>query len=227
MSTKATTLKLIDAALAAKYSGLTIMTGSPAASTPVEVFVEVPDPEETTERTFPSITVQFASMTPDFRDMQHCDDDEDEDLSLDMNTTPPEMVTRPRPIAFRIMYALSTWHRKRVSEDRDLVFEAILRTTKIRDYLTVKNIDNEDITVWLMWDGGVVNADEDDIDERIYHKSLTLSVLAYLSLVEETDTSRVKVVTDLEFEVDSYESSVSTEDVTFEFDSTVVRRVDD
>lgn len=227
MTSKATTLKLIDEALAAKYAGLSILTGSPAVSTSVEVFLETPDPEETTERTFPSISLQYVTMTPDYRDMQHCDDEEDEDLVLDGTVTPPEMVVRPYPTAFRIMYSLGTWHRKRISEDRDLVFEAILRTTKIRSYLTVKNIDGEDITVWLMWDGGVVNADADDIDERIYHKSLTLTVLAYLSLVEDTDTTRSKVVTNVEVEVDSYKDGVSTKDVAFEFDSTGVRRLDD
>jgi hypothetical protein len=227
MTSKATTIKLIDAALLAKYSGLTVLTGDPPASTPVSVFLETPDPEERTERTYPSISIQYVTMAPDYRDMQHCDDEDDEDLILDGTVTPPEMITRPYPTAFRIMYSLGTWHRKRIAEDRDLVFEALLRTTKIRSYLTVPNIDGTNITVWLMWDGGVVNADADDVDERIYHKSLTLTVLAYLALVEDTDTTRSKVVTNIEFEVDSYKDGVSTKDVAFEFDSTGVRRLDD
>ena len=164
-------------------------------------------------------------MVPDFRDMQHCDDDDEEELSLDSVPTIPEMIMRQKGIAYRIQYSLDTWHRNRVLEDRDLLFETFLRKTPIRGYMTVKNIDDEDITVWVSWMGSVVTADESDVDELIYHKSLSLIVMAYLSQVDSTDTDRDKVVTKAEFEVNSVEDGVSKVDVTFEFDETTVTKI--
>jgi hypothetical protein len=73
--------------------------------------------------------------------------------------------------------------------------------------------------------GSLVMADESDFDELIYHKTITLTVLAYLAPVGTVDTVRDKVVTKAEFEVNSVEEGVSTEDVTFEFDETTVTRL--
>jgi hypothetical protein len=225
MTVQSTTLKLIDEGLLARYSGLEILVGDPEVLTPVEVFIETPQPEEVPERTFPSISIRFLSMAPDFADMQHCDDDEMEELYLDSDPAIPEMVTRQKGIAYRILYSLDTWHRAKVIEDRDLLFETFLRTTPIRGYLPIKNIDDEDISVWVSWMGSLVMADESDFDELIYHKTITLTVLAYLAPVGTVDTVRDKVVTKAEFEVNSVEEGVSTEDVTFEFDETTVTRL--
>jgi hypothetical protein len=221
----ATTLEFLDDGFISRYSGIVIPVGDPAVLTPVEVFIETPNPEEVSERTFPSISVRFINMVPDFRDMQHCDDDDEEELSLDSVPTIPEMIMRQKGIAYRIQYSLDTWHRNRVLEDRDLLFETFLRKTPIRGYMTVKNIDDEDITVWVSWMGSVVTADESDVDELIYHKSLSLIVMAYLSQVDSTDTDRDKVVTKAEFEVNSVEDGISKVDVTFEFDETTVTKI--
>lgn len=225
MTTRSTTLGLIDTGFISRYSGLEIPVGDPAVLTPVEVFMETPNPEEVPERTFPSISIRFINMAPDFGDIQHSDDDEEEELSLDSVPTIPEMIVRQKGMAFRIQYALDTWHRTKVIEDRDLLFETFLRKTPIRGYLPVKNIDNEDISVWVNWMGSLVTADEADYDELIYHKSLTLMVLAYLAPVDAADTERDKVVTKAEFEVNSVEDGVSVEDVTFEFDETTVTKI--
>jgi len=224
-TTMATTLEFLDDGFISRYSGIVIPVGDPAVLTPVEVFIETPNPEEVSERTFPSISVRFINMVPDFRDMQHCDDDDEEELSLDSVPTIPEMIMRQKGIAYRIQYSLDTWHRNRVLEDRDLLFETFLRKTPIRGYMTVKNIDDEDITVWVSWMGSVVTADESDVDELIYHKSLSLIVMAYLSQVDSTDTDRDKVVTKAEFEVNSVEDGISKVDVTFEFDETTVTKI--
>jgi hypothetical protein len=226
MTVQSTTLKLIDTGLIARYSGLEIPVGDPSVLTPVEIFIETPQPEEVPERTFPSISIRFLSMTPDFSDMQHCDDDEMEELYLDEDPTIPEMVTRQKGTAFRILYSLDTWHRAKVIEDRDLLFETFLRKTPIRGYLPIKNIDDEDISVWVNWTGSLVMADEADYDELIYHKSVTLTILAYLAPVSVSDIVSDKVVTKAEFEVNSVEEGVSTEDVTFEFDETTVTRLE-
>jgi hypothetical protein len=224
-TTMATTLELLDDGFISRYSGIVIPVGDPVVLTPVEVFVETPNPEEVSERTFPSISIRLINMVPDFRDMQHCDDDDEEELSLDSVPTIPEMIMRQKGIAYRIQYSLDTWHRNRALEDRDLLFETFLRKTPIRGYMTVKNIDDEDITVWVSWMGSVVTADESDVDEIIYHKSLSLIVMAYLSQVDSTDTDRDKVVTKAEFEVNSVEDGVSKVDVTFEFDETTVTKI--
>lgn len=227
MPSQSTTLKLIDAAFVARYSGLTIAIGETPVITPVEVFMERPNTEEVRERTFPSISMMFVNMVPDFRDMQHCDDEDEEVVLYDDGVSPPENISRLKGTAYRIQYVLDTWHKNKVIEDRDLLFEAFLRKTPIRGYMTVKNIDNEDITVWVSWSGSLTSLDEMDVDTVIYHKSLSLVVLAYLAPVEYDETVGRKVVTDLEFEVNSVEDGVSTRDAAYEFDLTTVTRLED
>ena len=227
MPSQSTTLKLIDAAFIARYSGLTIPVGPTPTSTAVEVFIERPNTEETRERTFPSISIIFANMTPDFREMQHSDDDDIEELSTDIGETPPEHISRLKGTPYRIQYVLDTWHKDMVGEDRDLLFETFLRKTPIRGYMPLHNIDGEDISVWVNWSGALTSLDEIDTDTIIYHKSLSLIVLAYLAPVEYDETERNKVVTKLEFEVNSVEDGVSTKDAAYEFDLTTVTRLED
>jgi hypothetical protein len=166
-------------------------------------------------------------MVPDFRDMQHTDDDETEELSTDSTLTPPEHISRVKGTPYRIQYVLDTWHSDKVGEDRDLLFETFLRKTPIRGYMPLHNVDGEDISVWVNWSGSLVSLDEIDTDTIIYHKSLSLIVLAYLAPVEYDETERNKVVTKLEFEVNSVEDGVSTKDAAYEFDLTTVTRLED
>jgi hypothetical protein len=227
MPTQATTLKLIDEAFVSRYSGLRIPVGPNSTLTPVEVFIERPNTEQTTERTFPSISILFANMTPDFANLQHCDDDDEEELSVDVVPSPAERIMRQKPTAYKVQYVLDTWHRNMAGEDRDLVFEAFLRRTPIRGYMTVRNIDGENITVWVSWSGALVSLDEEDVDTMIYHKSLSLLVIAYLAPVEYDETDRHKVVGTVEIEVNSFEEGVSTKDAAYEFDLTTVTRLND
>jgi len=202
MTSLAVTLKAIDAALFAKYSGISIDAGDPPAATPVSVFLEDPDPEEYPERVYPSVSIRFISLVPDYTGIVESDDiDESEEISYDDGVSPPVRTMRKKPLPHRIMYSIDTWHRARVSESRDLVAEAIQYLTDPRGYLTVQNIDGTNIDVWLFWAGGIATADERSTDEIIYHKSLTVSVLAYLARTAVGTTTEVKVATDLDFEV--------------------------
>jgi hypothetical protein len=201
MTSNAVTLKAIDAALAAKFAGVSIDVGSPAVSTPVTVFLEEPDPEEYPERVFPSVAIKMLSAVPDYAGIVDSEDLVNEELSTDNGQTPPVITTRKRPLPHRIMYSVDTWHKARVSESRDLLSAAIFHKIDPRDYLTVQNIDGTAITVWLFWVGGISGTEEKHVDEIIYHKTLNVVVLAYLSLVEATDTTDLKVATEHNFEV--------------------------
>lgn len=203
MTSYAVTLKAIDEALIAKYSGLSINTGSPPAPTAITPFIEVPDPEVYTERVFPSITIQLLSVVPDYFSIVDSDDLADEEVSYNAGASPPVSTRRQRPLPYRVQYSIDTWHRVRASESRDLVTEALIYNTNPRGYLTVENVDGVDVDVWLIWDGAVTSADSRETDEVIYHKTLTVYVLAYLSLVDAADTTEEKVATELNFEVQS------------------------
>ena len=203
MTSNAVTLKAIDAALIAKYSGIAINTGDPPASTAVTAFLEIPDPEEYTERVFPSIAIQFLSSVPDYFSIVDSEDLMDEEVSYNAGASPPVSTRRKRPLPHRIQYSVETFHRVRVSESRDLVTEALLHRTDPRGYLTVQNIDGVDIDVWLLWDGGILSKDRTETDETIYRKILTVTALAYLSTVDVATTTEEKVATELNFEVQS------------------------
>ena len=196
MGSLAVTLKAIDAALIAKYTGITISVDS--VVTAVTPFIEEPDPELYTERTFPSVAIKMISMVPDYQAVVDSEDDTTEETDYDAGVTPPERSMRQRPLPFRIMYSIDTWHKANVGESRDLVTEAVLYRTNPRGYLTVENIDEEDINVWMFWSGGVTTLDEADTDEMIYHKNLTVTVLAHLALVEADDVTDLPVATELQ-----------------------------
>ena len=70
----AITIKQLDAALVSRYSGITIDTGNPPASTDVTVFLEEPSSEEFPEVIYPSISIKFLSMTYDV-DRAHTEDE--------------------------------------------------------------------------------------------------------------------------------------------------------
>jgi len=203
MTSYAVTLKAIDAALLAKYSGISINTGNPPASTAVTPFIEDPDPEEYTERVFPSVSIKMLSLVPDYFAIVDSEDLLDEEISYDAGASPPVSTRRQRPLPYRVQYSIDTWHRERVSESRDLLIETILYRTNPRGYLTVQNVDGVNVDVWMIWDGGVTSMDFSETDEIIYRKSLTVYVLAYLALVDASDTSEEKVATELNFEVQS------------------------
>ena len=204
MTSLATTIKAIDAALVTKYSGISIDTGSPSVVTPVTVFMEDPDPEEYPERVYPSIALKLLSTVPDYFAIVESDDvDDSEEISYNDLVVPPVRTMRKKPLPHRVMYSIDTWHKARASESRDLVAEALLYLTDPRGYLTVQNIDGTAIDLWMFWDGGITAAEERSIDEIIYHKTLTVSILAYLARTAVDTTTDTKVATELDFEVQS------------------------
>lgn len=190
----ATTIKNIDNALVSRYSGISIGTGDPQAPTAVEVFMEIPDPEEATERTYPSIAIQFIGIAAGY-EMTESDDFEDEEISYNPTLDPPERAMRVSPLPYRVAYSIDTWHKARVGESRDLVSEAMIARTQPRDFIALTTIDAGTFDADLMWSGGIVNSDQLLPDVVIYHKSLTIEVAAYLSLVEANALTPEKVVT--------------------------------
>jgi len=201
MGSIAVTLTAIDQALLTKYSGITIPTGPLATPTAVEVFMEQPSIEEFEERTFPSVSLKMMSVTPDYSRIVDSDDEEEEEVAYDDTETPPVRSMRKRPQPFRIQYSIDTWHKALVAESRDLISEVLMYRTCPRGFLTVANIDGENVDVWLFWEGGFVTSDELHSDEIIYHKTLTLVVVAYLALSAVDDVDEEKVVTEAQVEV--------------------------
>lgn len=205
MST-ATTLKLIEAALISRYSSMSIVTSEPGAVTPtsasVTVFMDKPSSEKYPERTFPSLGIQLLSVTPDYERSESEDENPEAIGSAvpgEEEGDPPEQAMRDSPKPFRITYSLDTWHRVRVWQDRDLVSLALLSKTPPRSSMTVKNIDNADQTVWVVWAGGIVASDEVDGDDLILHKSLTIDVLA--DLILSSTVTMVKTVVGTQWKV--------------------------
>lgn len=204
MTSQAVEIPAIDLALASHYSGITIETGvdengENGVVTPVSVFLEEPFTELYTERVYPSINIKYLGHVPDF-EVSHTSDEDAEQVDYDTGVTPHETVNRESPLPYRVLYSIDTWHKVRAIEDRDLVTEAIIKKTKPRGYLTVSNIDGEDVTVWFFTDGSVVQKDEPQPDMVIYHKIVTVSILAYLSGVAFDDTVREKVVMKVNWE---------------------------
>lgn len=202
------TVPEVDAAMAARYAGMAILVGDPAVLTPVEVFIEEPSSEEFPERVFPSVTVKLVGMIFDL-ERAHTSDDEHEEEEISYNvppTVPPEREMRRVPIPYRLQYRVETWHRVRTAEDRDLVFEAIVERTHPRGSLLGVGANTSDL--WALWSGGVANLDAVEVDEVVFHKTLTVEVLA--DVIPTTDTVRAKVVTELRMQVQHVERDPGT-----------------
>jgi hypothetical protein len=189
-------IKEIDNALVARYSGIQIdVDGVPTA---VAVFIENPSTEEFTERVYPSIAIKFMSLESD-DPRRHSDDELDEEIAYNDVPTPPIRTMRQNGEPFRVLYTLDTWHKVRATESRDLVTEAIIERTPPRGYMNVTDIDSGTTPLWVMWEGNVANLDEDLPDITIYHKSLTISVLA--RVLTDPNTRDLKVVIEGQWKV--------------------------
>jgi len=184
----------IDAALAAKYSGINVYVSG--VLKPVEVFIEEPNIEEYPERIFPSISLKFMGLSEDVDSLESLDD-EAEEVDYDAVSTPNVRSMRDRPVPCKLMYSVDTWHRGKVSESRDLLQYAVLRKTPPRSYLTVQNIDGENVDLWVFWSGGIAGNDERLEDEVIYHKTLTLEIPAHITKVDYDDVEETKVAMEL------------------------------
>jgi hypothetical protein len=216
MTSLATTIKAIDAALIAKYSGITILTGAVPTVTAVAPFIEEPLPEAYTERVFPSISIKLLSILPDYSRIYETEDFSEEETDYDDTVSPPVRNMRSKPLPYRLMYAVDTWHKARAGESRDLLTEAILHRTQPRGSLTVQNIDGVNIPVWLFWEGGIRTLDEVDVDEMIYHKTLSVIVLSYLSTASAEDVSEEKAVTETRLSFYNRHVEISSSGVTID-----------
>jgi len=194
MTSLATTMKRVDTALAAKYSGMKILTGNPPALTDVAVFIEDPMTEEFPELTYPSISIKFVSDSPNF-EVSEGNEGEFEDVGYDSSIYPNERLMRLLPEPHRLMYTIETHHKAKVGESRDLVHEALMKKTPARGYITIKNIDDEDIDVWLFWAEGIGMTQNDvyEADVVIYSKMITVSLPVFIARADADDVTREKV----------------------------------
>lgn len=220
----AATQRAVDAALFARYAGISIDvqdSGGAPVATPVEVFIEDPATEEQTERAYPSVAITFLGATFDV-DRFHTSDDMPENIGPVSADPVPEQITRPAPKPYRLQYSIDTWHRVRAAEDRDLVAEAIFQRTPPRGFVTLTNVDGETVDVWVLWAGGITSLDERQPDVVIYHKTLTVDVLA--DILDDPALGIEKTVTHVRWGVKCIRLvngaiAGTVDDVTFEVDS--------
>jgi hypothetical protein len=116
-------------------------------------------------------------------------------------------------------YSIDTWHKDRAAEDQVLYHEMFRRRTKNKGYLRVLNIDGEYIYLWLFKVNGSLSVhDYDDVDTVIYHKSITVEALVYLTEVEYDETVREKVVNEVHWDVRSREMTLDERGLVGEVD---------
>lgn len=196
MSSLSVTLDAIENALLAKYAGIQIdIEGTP---TDVAVFLEDPNTEETPERVYPSVSIMLVSALTNLG-VSEGEEGNEEQTDYDTGVTPHETVMRETAEPARVMYSIDTWVKYRGLHDRELMQEVYFKRTKKRGYITAQNVDSEAIDLDVFWFGSIVSNDEIHPDMVIYHKTLTLEVLAHIS---QTDiTRRQKVVMEQRWDV--------------------------
>jgi hypothetical protein len=192
----------LDAALVARYSGIYVLIEG--VSTEVEVFIESPATEYTRDRTYPSISIQYAGDVPDFEQMDS-DDDVDDELDIDLSETPGIATTRKSPEPTRVRYTVDVWVRNSAAIARELNKEVYRKRTPSRGSLQVTNIDGTTQKVWYFRvpPAQVEVDDYSDVDMRIYHHSLMVEALVNLSQVEYDDTTETPVVEEALWDVQS------------------------
>jgi hypothetical protein len=223
MTSNSVDLKTLDLALKAHYSGITIRVAGVVTSVPV--FLEKPSSETSTSRVYPSICLAYLG---DFEDTEVCEStDFENEEEVGYDGSQPVHIRTSRKVSgpMRVRYMVDTWHKDLVLEDRDLSMEVFLKRTKPRGTLSVNNIDGEAITLWMFRaNSGLQVMDYAEGDVQIFHKSVIVEVLAYLSEVEYDEVVEDKVAMELHWDVRSrgvklnelgqIDSAVESDDVT-------------
>jgi hypothetical protein len=227
MTTRAVTQEAIEDALIARFQGITIDVES--SPTPVEVLMEEPSVEEVVERTYPSVAMMYLGEVPDY-EIRDSDDDEGlvEEVLYDPGPPVHERVERAIPQALKLSYSIDTWNKTRAQESRDLLFRAVRARIGHRGYLQVLNIEGQPINLWMFWSGGVTPLNEKHPDMIVYHNSLTVDILAYVTVAEVDDTTTEKVAMEQHWKVFSkkVDENVGDQlDVEMAIDENGVRRV--
>jgi hypothetical protein len=194
--TQAVTIQKIDEALVARYLGLVV------GGSPVSVFIEEPDPDRRRERTFPSLSLKLISLLPAF-ELRDSETDQEEEIALDVtDETHPMRTMRQGPEPYSLVYSLDSWNRPFAKEARDLLMLAMLSRTPVNGYLSVENVDGEQVLLDCFARDAVISNDELEPDEVIYHKTRELEVVAWLDLVGIPHTSHRAVAVS---EIDVYD----------------------
>jgi hypothetical protein len=210
MTSQAVFQTAIEDALIARFQGISVVESG--FSVPVSVFMEEPAVEEVAERTYPSVTMMYLGEVPDFGIRDSDDDEEFEEVGYDPVPPVNTREMRPVPEATKLQYSIDTWNKTRAQVSRDLLFQAVRKKIKPRTYLTVKNVDGEDIDLWMFWRGGLVPNHERYPDMIVYHFSLTVEILAYMAVVDNSETTDEKVAMEIQWKVFSKKVDESTGD---------------
>ncbi len=131
------------------------------------VFVDVPDPEENTERVYPSIQIEFEDMIDE--EVQWDTEDEVK-ISEDTGGFPFVSTVRRNSHWYRIVFSIHTWALD-APADRELI-RWIDSRKEPKDAIDVGG------QLFWMFRTGFNKADESDQDRRIYHKVWTYYVVA-------------------------------------------------
>lgn len=206
----------LENALVAKYQGFSLDVGG--ISTSVEVFLETPSNEIHQGRTFPSVSIMYLGESED-TEVQESTDEDQEEVDYDDTVTPPERIMRDGSDPIRMRYSVDTWHKDLAAEDQVLFHEMFRRRTRNKGYIAVQNIDGETVDLWLFKINGSLSVhDYSDKDERIYHKSIMVEALVYLTEVEYDETERTMVVTEVQWDVKSRETTLNERGLICEVD---------
>lgn len=191
MTSLAVTQEAIEDALIARFSGITIPVGG--VDTDVAVFMEEPAVEENPERVYPSVAMMYLGEGPDFGVYESDIDEQEEEVGYDNSEEVHERIMRQNPQPQILLYSVDIWNKVRAQESRELLFRVFRQKVRTRDYITVQNLDGEDVDLWLFWDGNIVPNHERYPDEVIYHYTLTVSIHAYMAMADISETRNEKV----------------------------------
>lgn len=217
---KAVTQESIELALKQRFSGVQLSLD--AVTYDVPVFLEDPATEETTERTYPSVSIQFLTLI-EAQELMQSDTDDYEEVGYDDTPAVHERLMRQAPYPYRLLYSIDTWCEDRALLDRQLVRRALLTKVTPRSFMSVLNIDGEAVDVDLFWDGRLANNDMKDDDHLVYHKTVSIAVVAYLTLAEVDEITRTAVSMEHEIEFRRFEvrnGSIEDEEVVVTLNST-------
>jgi hypothetical protein len=216
MTSLSVSQEAFENALVAKYSGFYLsVAGVP---TEVKVFLEKPSNENESNRTFPSVSIMYLGESED-TEVQESSDEDPEEVGLDGTVNPNERIMRGSSDPIVMRYSIDTWHKDMAAEDQVLYHEMFRRRTKNKGYIRVLNIDGEYLDIWLFKVNGSLSVhDYDDVDTVIYHKSIMVEALAYLTEVEYDETVREKVVNEVHWDVKSRETTLDERGLVGEVD---------
>lgn len=175
------TIQQVEEALGALWAGKSIVVKGVSKS--VAVFIDVPDPEEYTARTFPSISVIYSDIEEEVME------NEEEYLeSIDTSKIPHIATMHPAQKWYWLEFNVSTYVRGDAAADRALQLYMATHTRGKDSILVgtapVGGAPDTRTRHWLFCKGHVVRDDASQPESVVYWKIWTFAVL--VDLEDET-----------------------------------------